>query len=400
MTTYNYTAINLQGRVIRGSLMAENMVDLEARLKEIDLDLVKGKEAKERRAGIIARVQTKDLIMMCLHLEQLSRAGVPIHEGLSDVRDATDSLKLRDIMAGVLESVKSGTALSDAFAMYPAVFDSVFVGLIKAGEKNGNLTEAFTHMADHLKWTSELRRKVSKALRYPIALLFVMSGVIAILMMFVVPKLIKFILDQGFNVPIHTRALIAVSEAFQTSWYLIFGVPVVLYVIVRLLRRTSRDFAYQYDSLMLRMPVIGPVIRKINLARFSHFFSVMYASGIHIPEALLSARAVVNNLVIAEAIDTVHRSVIEGNSLTASLRVSNQFPNLVIRMFKVGEDSGNLEEALDNINFFYNREVNDSVDTMIGLIQPTLTLVMGMLIFWVIAAVFGPLYESFSKMKF
>jgi type IV pilus assembly protein PilC len=245
-----------------------------------------------------------------------------------------------------------------------------------------------------------LRRKVSKALRYPIALLFMMSGVIAILMMFVVPKLIKFILDQGFNVPIHTRALIAVSEAFQTSWHLIFAVPVALFILVRVLRKTNQNFAYQYDALVLRLPIIGQVVRKINLARFTHFFAVMYSSGIHIPEALLAARAVVNNRVIAEAVETVHRSVIEGNSLTASLRISNQFPNLVIRMFKVGEDSGNLNEALDNVNFFYNREVNDAVDTMIGMIQPTLTLVMGALIFWVIAAVFGPLYESFSKMKF
>jgi type IV pilus assembly protein PilC len=400
MPNYNYSAINAKGRTIRGSLMAENLVDLEARLKEIDLDLINHRETKTRKAGMGARVQIKDLIMLCLHLEQLSRAAVPIHEALADVRDATDSPKLRDVMAGVLETVKNGTTLSDSIAIYPRVFDSVFVGLIKAGEKNGNLTESFMQMADHLKWTNDLRRKVKKAMRYPIALLLVMSGVIAILMTAVVPKLIKFILDQGFEVPFHTKALIAVSEAFQGYWYVIFGVPVGLFILVKVLNRTSEKFAYRFDSLALRMPIIGPVVRKINMARFTHFFSVMYKSGIHIPEALLSAKDVVNNRVIAEAVDVVHRSVIEGNSLTASLRISNQFPNLVVRMFKVGEDSGNLNESLENVNFFYNREVNDSVDNMVGMIQPLLTIVMGALIFWVIAAVFGPLYQSFSKMKF
>jgi len=400
MPTYNYSAVNTTGRTIRGTLIAENTVDLEARLKEIDLELINYREVAQRKAGINSRIKIKDLIMLCLHLEQLDRAGVPIHESLADVRDSTDSLKLRDIMAGVLESVKSGTKLSDAIAVYPRIFDSVFVGLIQAGEKNGNLTESFAHMADHLKWTSDLKRKVKKAMRYPIALVFVMSGVIAILMTFVVPKLVKFIIDQGFEIPIHTRALIATSEAFQSYWYIIFGVPFGMFIGIKLLYRINEGFAYQFDRFVLWLPVIGQVVRKINMARFTHFFSVMYKSGIHIPEALMSAKNVVNNRVISEAVEIVHRSVIEGNSLTNSLRISNQFPNLVIRMFKVGEDSGNLNDALENINFFYNREVNDSVDGLVGLIQPILTVVMGLLIFWVIAAVFGPLYQSFSKMKF
>ena len=148
------------------------------------------------------------------------------------------------------------------------------------------------------------------------------------------------------------------------------------------------------------MPIFGPVIRKIDLARFTHFFSVMFNSGIDILDSLNAARGVVANRVLQESIDLVRENVTGGSSLTTSLMVSNQFPSLVLRMFKVGEDSGNMTEALENVNFFYNREVNDAVDGLVGMIQPTLTVIMGVLIFWVIAAVFGPLYESFSKMKF
>ncbi len=151
---------------------------------------------------------------------------------------------------------------------------------------------------------------------------------------------------------------------------------------------------------MLHLPVMGTTIRKINLARFTHFFSVMFKSGIDIPDALMAARRVVGNRVIKESVEVVHRSIVEGNNLTSSLRISTQFPTLVIRMFKVGEDSGNMNDALTNIKYFYDREVSDSVDKMVGMIQPTMTLVMGALIFWVIAAVFGPLYQSFSNMKF
>ncbi len=399
MPTYNYSAINEKNRRIRGSMVADNDIDLEARLKELGLDLISFRIMKQRHGGS-AKIRLKDMIILCLHLEQLCRAGVPIHEALSDVRDSTESAKLRDIMTDVLERVKTGSKLSEAFANYPRVFNDVFIGLVQAGERNGNLTESFVHMSAHLKWTNDLRRKVKKAVTYPFVLLIVMSAVIAILMIFVVPKLIKFIIDQGFDIPFHTKALIWVSGAFESHWYVIFGVPILIFITVAILRRVSEKFSYQYDAFLLRLPAIGSTVRKINLARFTHFFSVMFRSGIDIPEALMGAKNVVGNRVIRESIDVVHRSIVEGNNLTTSLRISSQFPNLVIRMFKVGEDSGNMNEALENIKFFYDREVNDAVDNMVGLIQPTLTVVMGALIFWVIAAVFGPLYQSFSHMKF
>lgn len=399
MPAFNYSAINDRGRMIRGSMVAENEIDLESRLKEVGLDLVNYKEQPKKKGGK-SKIKLKDMIILCLHLEQLSRAGVPIHEALADVRDSTESKKLRDIMTDVLEKVKAGSKLSEALANYPRVFNEVFVGLIAAGEKTGKLTESFVHMSHHMKWNADLRRKVKKAVTYPIVLLVVMSGVITILMMFVVPKLIKFIIDQGFTIPIHTRALIATSEAFQSSWYIILGVPVGLFMFLMTLYRTSEPFAYFMDNLFLKLPVMGQTIRKINLARFTHFFSVMFKSGIDIPDALLSSRNVVGNRILKESVEIVHRSILEGNNLTSSLRISNQFPTLVIRMFKVGEDSGNMNDALENITFFYDREVNDAVDGMIGFIQPTMTLFLGGLIFWVIAAVFGPLYQSFSNMKF
>ena len=272
--------------------------------------------------------------------------------------------------------------------------------MVAAGEKTGNLSMSFIHLGEHLKWTDNLRRKVKKATRYPIVLLVVLSGVITALMMFTVPKMIEFIISQGFEIPIHTKALIAVSHAFADYWYLILGLPVTLVFLLMLLYRINESFAYTVDALTLKMPLIGSVVRKIDMARFTHFFAVMFNSGIDVIESLEAARGVVNNRVLKESITLVINNVSDGNSITSSLRLSQQFPNLVVRMFKVGEDSGNLNEALENINFFYNREVNDAVEGLVGAIQPILTVVMGMLIFWIIAAVFGPLYQSFSKMKF
>jgi len=399
MASFTYWAINEKGRRIRGVIHADNELDLEERLKQIGLDLVEAKEAKTKKTSRRGRVASKDLIVLCMHLEQLERAGVPLHDALTDVRDSTDSARLRDVMTGVFESVKNGNVLSKALGTYPRVFNDVFVGLIAAGEKTGNLSEAFHHLGEHLKWSAEIRRKIKKATRYPLVLLVVITVVISIMMLFVVPKLVDFIISQGFTLPLHTRALIAVSYAFQHYWFIILGLPIGSIISMIVMYHTSEKFAYKIDAIVLKIPLIGNVSRKIDMARFTHFFSVMFNSGIDILESLQAAKDVVHNRVLKDSVELVKTNVSEGNSLTSSLRLSNQFPNLVVRMFKVGEESGNMKEALDNVNFFYKREVDDAVESMVGAIQPILTIVMGGMIFWIIAAVFGPLYESFSKMK-
>jgi len=399
MPSFRYSAVNDLGRTVKGVVTAENDADLEARLKQVGLELMNYKELQERTGKATGKVKINDMIITCLHLEQLGRVGVSLLEAIADVRDTTDSPVLKNIMTGVYEYIKNGEILSKALARYPQVFNDVFIGLIGAGEQTGNFSQSFMHIAEHLKWTMELRSKVKKAIRYPIALLVVMGGVISILMVAVVPKLIDFMLAQGFELPLHTRALIATSHAFASYWYIIFGVPIGSVMLFMLLYRTSEAFAYKVDGIILKLPVLGAVARKINLARFTHFFSVLFNSGIGILEALHSAKNVVANRVLKESIDTMIRSVSEGMSLTNSMRMSNQFPSLVVRMFKIGEDSGNMTESLENINYFYDREINDAVDNVVGLIKPVLTVVMGLLIFWVIAAIFGPLYQSFSKMN-
>lgn len=219
-------------------------------------------------------------------------------------------------------------------------------------------------------------------------------------MMFVIPKLSGFLTSQNFELPWYTKALIGFSHFFTSYWYVVLLLPVVIYVAGRMLRRHSSAWAEWFDRVALHIPYIGMTIRKIELARFCHFFGVMYRSGIGILDCLSSASQVVSNRVLKETVLLVRNSVAEGNSLTSSLKNSTQFPSLVVRMFKVGEESGNLDSTLENINFFYDREVEDSVNNMVGIIQPALTIVMGGLMLWISMAVFGPLYNSFSQMKF
>lgn len=400
MPVYDYSALNEKGRKIRGAMTAANEVDLEERLSVIGLDLIDSKEKKNAKSGAIGKVSLQDLIIFCIHIEQLERAGVPILDAIADIRDTAENPGLKTIMTDVYESVRGGSMFSAALAKHKKVFNNVFVSLVEAGEKTGNLHEVFFHLAKHLKWVDYIQRKIKKAIYYPTFLLFLMTGIVALMMLFVIPKLSTFLTAQNFDLPFYTQALISTSDFFVNYWYLLIIVPLVLFFGIKIAVKLSESMAYNMDKFKLHIPFIGTTIRKIELARFCHFFSIMYRSGIGILECLDIATNVINNRVVKESALLVKTSVSEGNSLTESLRMSNQFPNLVIRMFKIGEESGNLDSTLENINFFYDREVDDGVNNMVGVIQPVLTIVMGGIMMWVSIAVFGPLYNSFSKMNF
>jgi type IV pilus assembly protein PilC len=400
MPLYTYKAINDLGRIIRGTINGANEVDLETRLKGIGLDLVSCKETNEKHVILFNHISNKDLILLCSHLEQLERAGVPILDSLSDLRDTAESTIVKNLMADLFESVRGGSMLSAAMAEHPKVFDHVFIGLVQAGEKTGQLAQIFSHLSNHLKWVVAIRNKIRKATTYPIFLLLLMASIISMMMLFVVPKLSNFLISQSLDLPFSTRALIATSHAFQNYWYLIFGIPIIALIVIKVFIKTSDSFAYLIDNFKLMIPVIGTTIHKIEMARFCRFFAITFKSGIGVLDCLEIASGVVNNRLIKESIITASRSVYDGNSLTVSLRIAGQFPNLVLRMFKVGEDSGRLDEALETVNFFYDKEVNDSVENMIGMVQPVLTMFLGAILAWVCIAVFGPLYGSFSKLSF
>lgn len=400
MASYQYVALNQKGKKVRGNIVAANEGDLEKRLRSIQLDIIDAKVVPAKRVGWFERIKIQDLIVFCIHLEQLERAGVPILEAIADLRDTADSTHMKDVMADIYESVQAGDLLSMALAKHPKIFDMVFVSLVQAGEKTGNLHEVFHHLTRHLKWVSHIQSRIKKATYYPMFLLVLMVGILTLMMMFVIPKLSGFLMSQNFELPWYTKALVKFSHFFTDYWYILLLLPVIAVVAITVLKRTVPQIAYALDRFKLAIPYIGSTIYKIELARFCHFFGIMYRSGIGILECLNTGSQVVGNRIIRESILGIKNSVAEGNSLTLSLRASDQFPSLVVRMFKVGEESGNLETTLENINFFYDREVEDSVNNMVGVIQPALTIVMGGLMLWISMAVFGPLYNSFSNMKF
>lgn len=400
MPIYNYTAINQSGRKVRGSTTAVNHLELEKKLQELDLDLLKHKQQKEMTSFLNKSLTIKDKITILIHLEQLENAGVPILDSLSDLRDSSDNLVIKNLMSSLYDSIKNGMLLSEAMAEHPKVFNNVFLGLVNAGEKTGNMGEVFGHLSHHLKWTAAIRSKIKKATVYPTFLLLIMFAVISLMMVFVIPQLSEFLTQQNFELPKYTYALIATSEFFETHWWVILFLPIAIVITVKVGCRLSYSFAYIVDHFKLSIPFIGPVINKIELSRFCHFFSITFSSGIGILECIEISANVVDNRVIKENLFAIMKQVSNGSTMTNAMRTSHQFPSIIIRMFKIGEETGNLTKSLENVNYFFDKEVEDTISSMVGAIQPALTIIMGGLMFWVTLAVFGPLYSSFSDMKF
>jgi type IV pilus assembly protein PilC len=399
---YNYLALNNEGKSFKGVMNALNDDDLEYKLSEISLELVSSNLSSQSSAVISffgQGVSNRDVILLCTHFEQLDRAGVPLTLAIEDLRDSSDTQVFRDMMQGIYETVKSGKLLSEALAEYPKVFNDVFVGLVAAGEKTGTLHQSFAYLADHLKWSEDIRRSTMKAIRYPLFLLVVLFSVISVMMIYVIPKLSEFLINQNIELPLYTKALIWFSNFFQNYWYVLIIVPISLYILNKVARVSSQSYAYMVDRVKLGFPVIGKTLRKIDVARFSEFFMITFKSGIDVMNCLDIAQKVIKNRVIKESVGEIRQEISEGSSISKALKNSEEFPSLVVRMFEVGEQTGNMGQALSNVKYFYDREVKDASEKLVSFVQPTLTIIMGGLLLWISLSVFGPLYSSFGNVR-
>ncbi len=400
MPTFRYRALNASGRQLRGSLSAVNENDLYYRLKAAGLDLVDANTKTESKiaAYFAPSIKTRDLIEMCVHMEQLERVGVPILDALHDIREATDSVRLRDVLTDVARDVANGSLLSEALAKQGKVFGKVFIGLISAGEKTGRMIDAFAHLVRHLKWVDEMNQRVSRVVRYPLFLLSFTAFMLLGMMLFLVPQMTEFLDTIGVEQPFMTIALINTSNLVRDIWPLLLAAPFLIWVVLKLLYNSNDRVAYELDSLFYRLPLVGPTMRKVALARFCHFFAMMFQSGIGVLQCISYARDVIDNRALATNIDLVRELVESGSTLTDAMRSSGEFPSLVVRMVKIGEETGNLRQTLDNIAYFYDRDVQESIDAMIASLQPLLTGIIGLIMAWVIVAVLGPVWDSFSQL--
>ncbi|MEO8163775.1 MAG: type II secretion system F family protein [Betaproteobacteria bacterium] len=400
MAAYQYKAIDRTGRPARGKLDAANEVDLELRLKKMGLDLITTRLVRSQGPSISGgSITRQDLITFCFDLEQVTRAGIPLIEGLRDLREGMENPRFREILTSVLEDIEGGKTLSQALNAFPRVFNTVFVSLIRAGELSGTLTEVFENLGATLKWQYELVSQTRRLLVYPAMVFVVVMGVLVFLLLYLVPQVTQLLKTMGLALPIQTRVLIWLSTFTATWWPALLFAPIIIAAVITFLVRTRPRSRYLFDYAILHLPVTGEILQKIILARFANFFALMYRSGITILDAVKTSEDIVANRVIADGLRRAGQQINSGESMSEAFQNLGMFPPLVIRMLRVGETTGALDTALLNITYFYNRDVRDSVDKALKLLEPTLTLVLGGMLALILFSVLTPVYDVLGKLK-
>jgi len=400
MALYSYKAIDGRGKSLMGQIEAINLIDLELRLQRMGLDLVVGGPATRRSIMFKGAIGRPELINFCFHLEQLSGSGVPILESLTDLRDSVENPRFREVISGLIESIQGGQNLSSSMADYSDVFPAVFANLIRAGEETGRLSQVLKSLADNLKWEDELMAQAKKLMMYPAFVGSIVLAVTMFLMIYLVPQMIGFIKSTGQAIPIHTRALIAVSDFLINYWWAVLIAPVIAVFGLRHMLKRSPTLRYRFDDYKLRLPLLGPIQRKIILSRFASIFAMMYSAGITILDCIKTSEDIAGNLVIREGLERAGQQIAEGKSVSTAFQDVGLFPPLVIRMLRVGESSGKLDNALLNVSYFYNRDVKDAISRVEVMIEPAMTVILGAILGWVMLSVLGPIYDSITKIKF
>lgn len=394
---FKYKAINKEGKIITGKLAADNPDDLEIRLQRMNLDLISFREQHSRNFHFANYISRQDLITFCFYMEQLLRAGVPLLQGLQDLRDSLSNSKFRDILSSLYEDVQAGKTLSQALLRFPTTFDAVFVNLVQIGEESGELHQVFKHLTDSLKWQDELIEQTKKLLLYPAFTAIIIVGMILFMMMWLVPQLVIFMQNMVGKLPPQTQLLVDISNFLTTYGYVMFMLPIFLLFFFMLALKLSYRFHLAVDDFKLRIWIIGPIFKKIILARFAGFFALMYGAGITVLESLSIIAKISNNLAIEEAIKNVQANIADGVSISQAFSQSKLFPPLVIRMLQIGEVTGALDDALKNVSYFYDREVKESIGKIQAMIEPILISILGIVMAWLILSVLGPIYDIITN---
>jgi type IV pilus assembly protein PilC len=401
-TTYDYKVRDRTGNLVSGQLVGDNESLVLQKLREMGMTPV---EVKKHTQGLQmeinlrpGHVKLKQIAIFARQFATMVNSGLPILRALSILGDQTESKELAKVLIQVRMDVEQGSSLSNAMAKHPKAFNNLFVSMVRAGEAGGVLDEVLLELADQMEKEVELRRKIKSAMTYPVVVVCLVVLIMAAMLLFIVPQFESIYANLGGSLPLPTRILLAVSEAFQTYWWAILLGSIGLGILFRRYKKTDAGRA-RVDALKIRTPVFGPLFHKVALARFSSTFGMLLHAGVPILQALDIVKDTVNNKVISRAVDDVKGSVREGESIAKPLSKHAVFPPMVVQMMAVGEETGAVDTMLDKVSEFYNQEVTASVDALTSLIEPLLIAVIGGAVGAAVVALYMPMFNIINLIQ-
>jgi len=400
--TYDYKVRDRSGSLVTGQLVGDSETLVLQRLREMGMTPVEVKKAGTGLKMEInlrpGRVKLKQIAVFCRQFATMVNSGLPILRALSILADQTQSAELAKVLVQVRTDVEQGSSLSGAMGKHPKAFNNLFISMVKAGETGGVLDDVLLSLASQIEKEVELRRKIKSAMTYPVVVVALVTLILAAMLLFVVPQFETIYTNLGGQLPLPTRILLGVSEAFRKYWYVIaLGVGVGSFVF-RGYKKTDQGRA-RVDALKIRIPVFGPLFHKVALARFSSTLGMLLRAGVPILQALDNVKETVNNRVIADAVDDVKASVREGESIAKPLGKHKVFPPMVVQMLAVGEETGAVDTMLDKVAEFYNNEVTATVEALTSLIEPLLIAIIGGMVGAAVIALYMPMFNIINLIQ-
>jgi type IV pilus assembly protein PilC len=339
------------------------------------------------------KIKAKDIAVFSRQLATMLSAGVPLVQAFDIVGRGHSNPSMQDMLMAIKADVESGSTLQESLAKFPDHFDDLFCNLVRAGEQAGVLETLLHKIADYKEKIESIKGKIKKAMFYPAAVIVVAVIVTSILLIFVVPQFEQLFTGFGADLPAFTLMVIGISKWLQEWWYAaLVGCAATGYVFFRLKRR-SAAFGHMLDRLVLRIPVIGVILHKAAVARFARTLSTMSAAGVPLVEALQSVAGATGNVVYSEALLHIRDEVATGHQLQSSMRESNLFPNMVIQMVAIGEESGSLDSMLAKVADFFEEEVDNAVDALSSLIEPMIMVFLGVVVGGLVIAMYLPIFK-------
>jgi type IV pilus assembly protein PilC len=389
---FTWEGKDTRGAIVKGNLVAVNEAAVRASLRRQGLA-----PTKIRRQSTLfqkrSKIKTSDIALFSRQLATMMQAGIPLVQALDIVATGHENPGMQKLLSAIKVDIEGGTTLAEALGKHPLYFDDLFVNLVNSGEQSGALETLLDKIATYKEKTEALKKKIKKALTYPGAVLVVAFIVTAILLVFVIPQFEELFQGFGADLPAFTQFVIGISYFVRDNGVIILALMFAAGAAFTYFRKRSRPFNHFLDRMLLKLPIIGEILRKASIARFTRTLSTMFAAGVPLVEALESVAGATGNIVFEKATLEIRTEVATGQRLQRAMEATELFPNMVIQMVAVGEESGSLDEMCAKVADFYERDVDDAVDNLSSLLEPMIMGILGVLVGGLVIAMYLPIFK-------
>ncbi|MEO5811775.1 MAG: type II secretion system F family protein [Rhodanobacter sp.] len=394
LTTYDWVALDKRGKRMKGDMPAKNASLVKAELRRQGMNPQTVRERSKPLFGATgSTVKPGDVAIFSRQIATMMASGVPMVQAFDIIADGQKNIRFKNVLLDVKQSIEGGASLHEALGRYPVQFDELYCNLVRAGEASGVLDTVLDTVATYKERTEAIKKKIKKALFYPMMVLAVVFLVVLIMLMFVVPVFSKTFADAGAALPAPTQVLLTASIFMQSYWWVVIGVIVIGIASFIFFKKRSLKFAHFLDRVALKLPVMGDIVRNSAIARFARTLGVTFHAGVPLVEALEAVSGATGSSVYGEAVLQMRDDISVGHQLQLAMKQTALFPNMVVQMTAIGEESGALDNMLFKVAEFYEEEVSNAVDTLSTLLEPIIMVVLGTLVGGMVIALYLPIFK-------